>query len=153
VKEGREREFKDFGDNQESSDPSSPETFEKSILSWNIAEDNEKQAMFDFYKELIHLRKTHGVLKETDKNNLEVDISDGILILKRWKNDRQLVCYMNYNDEKSSVRVSNSWKGNMQRVLDSSEKNWGGKGTVTSSEITPGDILELPQRSIVIYSN
>ncbi|MGC9341570.1 MAG: DUF3459 domain-containing protein, partial [Bacteroidales bacterium] len=153
VKEGREREFKDFDDKQESPDPSSPESFQKSMLSWRITEDSEKQAMFNFYKEIIHLRKSHEILKETNKDNLEISNSDGVFKMERWKNDRKLICYMNYNSHKSSVQVSFSWKGNMKKVLDSSEKKWGGQGSTTSSKISTGEMLELPGRSIIIYSN
>jgi maltooligosyltrehalose trehalohydrolase len=134
-------------------DPSSPETFEKSRLSWGIDEDTEKKAMFDFYKELIHLRKDHKVLKTPDNRNLEITTESKIFILERQLENKKILCYMNFNEENNTVKVSFSWKGSMKKLLDSSERKWRGPGNAAPEIISSGDTIEVNGKSIQIYSN
>lgn len=153
VKEGREREFKDFHDKRESPDPSSVETYKNSQLSWNIQGDPEKSAMFNFYKEMIHLRKNNKVLKEPDRENMEISNDAGIFKLERWQENKRIICYMNYNSEKAITQVSYSWKGDLKKILDSADTLWRGPGSPSSSKISQADKLEISGKSIVIYSN
>lgn len=86
VREGRQKEFVDFQEKEFTpADPDSPEAFEESMLSWNIDQNKEKQAMYNFYRHLIHLRKNHPVLKVTDKDNLEIENHRKTYTLRRWQ--------------------------------------------------------------------
>lgn len=56
VSEGRRSEFKDF-DFNEVPDPSDPQTFERSKLTWADAAENRE--MLEWYRRLLQLRKQH----------------------------------------------------------------------------------------------
>ncbi len=56
VSEGRRSEFKDF-DFHEVPDPSDPQTFERSQLTWADAAENRE--MLEWYRQLLQLRKQH----------------------------------------------------------------------------------------------
>ncbi|WP_446741814.1 malto-oligosyltrehalose trehalohydrolase [Silvibacterium acidisoli] len=59
VSEGRKKEFVAFGwKPSEVPDPQSPKTFEDSKLKWEERSQPQHAAMLDWYRRLIHLRKT-----------------------------------------------------------------------------------------------
>ncbi|HEY0563983.1 MAG TPA: hypothetical protein VGC88_00290, partial [Terriglobales bacterium] len=56
VRKGRREEFPEF-EADEVPDPQSEETFRRSKLNWNL--DSEQREMLDWYRYLLHLRKTY----------------------------------------------------------------------------------------------
>ncbi|HEV2962519.1 MAG TPA: malto-oligosyltrehalose trehalohydrolase [Candidatus Angelobacter sp.] len=76
VSEGRRNEFKDF-DFQDIPDPQSIETFERSKLNWDLAEN--KNPVLDWYKALIVLRKQYILDSE---RTCKAEITNGILSMQ-----------------------------------------------------------------------
>ena len=154
VREGRKREFDDFyDDSNEAINPDDEKAFEDSKLSWNIENDSEKKAMFNFYRELIHLRKNHPVLQVPDKKNLEISEEGKLYILKRWRENRRLLAVLNFEDHQKSVSLQLKPGIKMEKVIDSSAKKWNGPGEISPVQISENDEIQVREKSIVIYSN
>jgi maltooligosyltrehalose trehalohydrolase len=99
LKGSRNQQFKDFGWDVGSNDPQSEETFIRSQLSWNHRITGDHAILLDWHRKLIHLRRTHPLLSNLDKNNFRADLigSQGIA-LSRHSADQslQLFCLFNF---------------------------------------------------------
>jgi len=85
VTEGRQREFAGFHRKaKELSDPQAPETFQRSKLNWSELDDPAHQDIFDWHRNLIHLRRAipHGtpVAVEYDELDRWLTLRRGSLI-------------------------------------------------------------------------
>ena len=68
VREGRKKEFLGFQkEGFEYLDPQSEETFRKSMPSWEYAETGRQQ-LREFYRELIHIRKSQPAFRNADRS-------------------------------------------------------------------------------------
>ncbi len=153
VRKGRNEEFKDFhDDNKEAPDPSSVNTFMRSKLSWQVHEDSQKKAMFDYYKTLIELRRTNRVLKYPDKENLIIKEDAKLFTLHRWQDDDHILCFMNYSDHTRNVKIPERKPGKWSKILDSSSEMYKGPGESAAPLISPGESTNISKTSIVIYS-
>lgn len=154
VREGRKQEFKEFfEDFNEANDPDSPETFEKSKLSWIIDSDAEKKSMFDYYRQLIHLRKTHPVLRFPDKDKLEISNDGKLFELKRWQDGHQLIAFINFEEDEKVVAVPEGLNEKMKKIFDSEDEKWNGSGREGPDSLKSGEKFKIQQKSLVIYSN
>lgn len=73
VSEGRKREFAAFGWAPEMiPDPESPATFERSRLNWNELGRSGHAGMVEWYKLLIHLRRTTPSLNDGTPGNVRL---------------------------------------------------------------------------------
>ena len=80
VTQGRRREFADFAAGNGFHDPQSPETFQKSKLTWGLAAQPEHAAVLRLYRDLIALRKRRPCLGNGRKDLVRVDINER----QRW---------------------------------------------------------------------
>ena len=81
VSEGRRREFAAFGwDPARIPDPEKHETFERSKLNWNETGETAHAAILDWYRRLIHLRRTSRSLNDGDLRNIHVSFDED----RRW---------------------------------------------------------------------
>ncbi|WP_213806471.1 malto-oligosyltrehalose trehalohydrolase [Granulicella sp. dw_53] len=77
VSEGRKREFAAFGWNPEQiPDPESPETFERSKLNWDEVHQGQHEEMFQWMKQLIHLRRSSSSLNDGDLGHVKVEYDE-----------------------------------------------------------------------------
>jgi maltooligosyltrehalose trehalohydrolase len=151
VREGRKKEFSDFYD-EEALDPDDAETFEASKLSWNIDDDDEKKGMFGFYREMIRLRKSHQVLRITDKDNLEITEHGKVFHLERWQGNQKITAFLNYGDEATDYTYAPGHEHQMKKILDSGERQWNGAGNVYPEVLQGQQTLLILEKSVVIYS-
>ena len=71
VTEGRRKEFASFGwDPQSVPDPQDVETFERSKLNWEELSQPSHAEMYDWYRQLLALRRTHVALTDGDRDRL-----------------------------------------------------------------------------------
>ena len=154
VRLGREKEFIDFYENSEDKgfDPASPETFNRSALSWNINQNPEASAMFQYYKSFIELVKKDPVLKHPDKENINATCDGNLLILERWLAEHHILCLMNFGKEDFQVKVPSSVNGHLERIMDSADKMWNGNGVVSKGSVSAESKTKVAAQSIVIYS-
>jgi len=77
VSEGRKRDFQLFGWNpDEVPNPEDPQTFLRSKLKWSELEEPEHHEMFQWYRDLMHLRRKSLSLNLGDFARMEVKYSD-----------------------------------------------------------------------------
>lgn len=125
VNEGRRKEFSSFNWKGETPDPRLEETFARSMLQWNI-NDEQHQKMLHFYKTLINHRKNQPALRSTDRTNCKAtaDTSASTIIVKRTSDEQELICYLNFSNIEYSI---NKEHVNWEVLLDSSSPDFGGK--------------------------
>jgi maltooligosyltrehalose trehalohydrolase len=154
VREGREKEFEKFYNSDDKSiDPASPETFNKSKLSWNIEDRYEYKAMFSYYQTLIRLRKEHPVLKHLDNNNLRISENGKLFIMERWHKSHFILVVMNFNNSDIVVHVPSDIKGNLTKIIDSASKEWNGPMELSPLTVTANQEIKISKESILIYSS
>jgi maltooligosyltrehalose trehalohydrolase len=86
VSEGRKRDFAAFGwDESTIPDPEAFETFERSKLNWSEVHEGCHQCMFQWVKDLIHLRRTTVALNDGDLGHLKITCreEDKFLVMER----------------------------------------------------------------------
>jgi maltooligosyltrehalose trehalohydrolase len=100
VNKGRKEEFSYFNWQGEPPDPRLRKTFTDSMLQWELLKEESHKSMRDYYRKLIALRKTNPALRKTDRNRTkaEVDETSRILRLRRWSEEQQLECVMNFSN-------------------------------------------------------
>jgi maltooligosyltrehalose trehalohydrolase len=91
VSEGRKKEFAAFGWTPESiPDPEKPETFQRSKLHWDEIGQGEHAEMLEWYRALIHLRRSlpslnNGEPRETralyDKQQMWISVERGDIVV------------------------------------------------------------------------
>lgn len=152
VQRGRKEEFKAFGWQQEAPDPQAPDTFMRSKLNWEKRLEGKQGVLYGFYKELIRLRKKVPALFNLDKNKMEVSgvETDKLILLKRWHNDNQLYCIMNFNKKDISI-TADLGGGEWLKIIDSSDKIWMGPGSSLPEKIKNKDNLTIKALSLALY--
>jgi maltooligosyltrehalose trehalohydrolase len=81
VKDGRRGEFAAFGWNSDDiPDPGKKETFERSKLRWDEVHEGLHAEMLEWYRKLIHLRRSSASLNDGDMGHVKVQFDEK----KRW---------------------------------------------------------------------
>lgn len=116
IKEGRKKEFERFFAEGEPEDSQDVATFNESKLNWEQRNSGTCKLMHDWYKSLIHIRKTNAALKTCDKKMLMADtIEERVLVLHRWSEDQSayLVAVFNFSEKPFLYRlpgIKPTWK-------------------------------------------
>jgi maltooligosyltrehalose trehalohydrolase len=158
VRKGRLAEFKDFaqqtGDpvaDQVLPDPESPVTFQQSVLSW----DNRSptgSGLFNFYRQVISLRKTRPALQGTARDSMIVHPAQGkILSFERKIINDELLIVLHFGDQRTTM--DNKTGAVLTKILDSTDPASAAPGNSTgpSSQIAPGASFELPPYSVIVF--
>jgi maltooligosyltrehalose trehalohydrolase len=152
VREGRKAEFAAFHAEGEAPDPDVLETFQQSKLQWDLLDKPEHQVMFNYYKELIALRKAHPALSNGDRSRITaMSYPDkNTLVVKRWEPRQQIVCILNFSKEKQAVPAEDSIH-NWELLLCSADEKWGGPCTDDGACQSVNKLIIQPE-SILIYT-
>lgn len=156
VRKGRKKEFENFKWETEPLDPQAETTFRASQLNWNRRWKGKHRIMLKWYKHLIHLRRTHPILRDFDKNNIRANpIGQRGLALLRQSDPGldHLLCLFNFSA--ASISYDMPYLGSKWvKLLDSKEDQWKGRSGKTQKEplsIYPGTVISLSSHSITIY--
>jgi maltooligosyltrehalose trehalohydrolase len=152
VREGRKAEFEAFQWANEPPDPQAMETFLRSKLDWGRRREGRGRVMWEFYRELLRLRREIPALAALDKNSLEVSgLEDPRLVfLRRWSAENQIFCVMNFDPQEATFNASLP-PGNWKKLLDSANKEWAGPGSPLPERIETGQALTISGRSFALY--
>lgn len=146
VRKGRKEEFEAFNWQGEPPDPQSEETFLRSKVSWQEREEGKHGVLLNYYKYLIKIRTEIPALSNLDKNRLEVhgDERQKVIYARRWnkENNNQVFLIFNFNKEDSRIHFRFP-EGRWKKVLDSSEKEWNGPGSLIPEIIECGWELSI----------
>jgi maltooligosyltrehalose trehalohydrolase len=161
VREGRRKEFEAFHSEMETPDPQSEETFFNSRLNWDFQNNEQYQVIYNFYKNLIFLKKNHNVLRILDNKNLKVEAfeENKLLTVERWVEDKSfetgsqsIFCVLNYNSSDMDVLLQIR-EGNWYKILDSADDVWKGPGRLSDDVPRASDTIKVRGESIVLYES
>ena len=130
VRKGRKREFRDFMKDEEPPDPAAEETFARSKLKWDFSWDGPKQAMLDYYKRLIGLRKKYAMfIMPANRDHVHAfQALEGDVVALHLETVHQcLVALMNFSEKALDVKITAKAFTNAELLIYSSHKQWGGE--------------------------
>lgn len=155
VRKGRKEEFEAFGWDEAAPDPQAAETFLNSKINPGLRFQHENRILFEFYKNLIRLRKEMPAFRQLSKDNLDVLCSEAekILFLRRWSGRDEAFCLYNFSDreQRTSLTLPN---GRWDKMLDSSEETWGGMGAAAEPVMESQSeklSIQMQAHSFVLY--
>ena len=151
VRAGRKQEFEAFHYADDPPDPESAETFLRSKLNWELRNQGQHKILLDWYRQLIHLRQTHPVLLNQDRNFIQAssDEDKQLVFVRRWNESSELIFVLNFNS--SPVTTALPIQRNAQKQLDSADKSWSGPGSDAPEHLTTGQEIKLQPTSVVLY--
>lgn len=154
VQEGRKREFKYFFSEGEGEfpDPQSRETFNNSKLNWSFKNNDQKRMIFEYYKELIRLRKNGSF--ETFRNTItriEVDEDHQLIRVSAEKKENgKAFAVFNFNSSAREINLPKSKSWNL--LIASADEKWGGAKKFPEM-FTENDSIDIPPNSLIICEN
>ena len=151
VRKGRAREFQAFRWKGEVPDPQSVETFNKCKLNWAFHQETKKRTLFEFYKKLISIRKTHPAFEISDRQLFDVQQpEDQKVISFRWHSAPSLWMILNFDQK--LVSFENPYPTEQfNKIFDSSEQEWLGPGSEPINSDPGLKQLNLQPQSIVLF--
>ena len=136
VSEGRRNEFAAFGwDPKLIPDPQSPQTFLRSRLNWDEAQQGQHAVMLDWYRSLIHLRRSAPSLNSAAPGKVRVDCDPRGKWLRMSRGEIVVLC--NLGEDACPFQVPSA-----SRILLAS----------ASTHSPAADVLELPPDSVAILN-
>jgi len=158
VREGRKKEFGHLDWSMEPPDPCDQKTFENSRLHWEKLNEEKHKVIHQWYKELIHLRRTRPALQSFDKDDIWVNTVGDTLQLHRRSGDgsSEVVCFFNFSESSSSCLALSAIHSNWKKIIDSNDKQWLMNGDAAKElppNIPAGNKLEIPPLTVAVYGN
>lgn len=152
VRRGRREEFSAFAWKGEPPDPQDPETYRRSRLNREKRRQGPNRTMFDFYRQLLRLRKELPALRHPDKENLESGTIAGSLALwlNRGRGPDRVIALFNFGREKVPLDFPAS-AGAWKKLLDSAEELWRGPGSRLPQNLNGPVPLVLSPQSCALY--
>jgi maltooligosyltrehalose trehalohydrolase len=151
VRQGRLEEFTSFGNQGAPPDPESEATFLSAKLDQEQRHLGDQRAIFDFYRELIRLRKDYASIPWMSRENLKVVAceEEQVLVIIRSSDDGQILCLFNYSDQNRVITPA-LVGGTMNILLDST--GYYHPGSVVTMYITrPETFQTLAPFGVVVY--
>jgi maltooligosyltrehalose trehalohydrolase len=156
VRRGRRAEFAAFQWQGEIPDPQDEATFLQAQLCHESRHSNHHRVLYDFYKELMKLRKTVPALADLKKESMNLRGYDNeqVLFVHRWSGDGQAIIIESFGQSEASVSLPIP-AGHWRKVLDSTDKKWQGGGSSTPEDLHSQETitLSLAPRSAVVFTS
>ncbi len=144
VRDGRRAEFSAFYREGEPPDPQAESTFLRSRLEHGLRNEGQHLMLWEFYRELIGLRKMEPALRELDASILEVAIneSNNSLQMQRSHGSDTLFVLFNFGERPNEYTCSVPL-GDWVRRFDSADKQWMGPGSKVPTAFKAASQLNL----------
>jgi maltooligosyltrehalose trehalohydrolase len=149
VREGRKREFAAFMAQGEPADPYAEQTFQRSKLDPALAQAGKHRELRDFYRTLIHLRKTLPALELLSKEHTAVHAfeEERVLLLHRWYGGDHVIALFNFGTAACALTLP-MLAGQWNKLLDAGE----GEGPFPAQIVSGGKVeLVLPAEGFALY--
>ncbi len=139
VSQGRKAEFGDF-EWTDFPDPEDDRTFNNSRLTTRENWGEQNVHLFNFYKDLITLKKTHPALQAADKERIEIKVHEERITVEvtRWNGANKLIALFNLNLEPLELEQSPG-----QQIMNSEWKQYGGTVEGEVKNLAHGNMLVL----------
>jgi len=107
VREGRKKEFAEFGWVGDIPDPQSEATFLGCKLNWNLYTEGQHRVLWNFYQELLRLRRDVPPLANLVKDATEVTpfTDQKVLLVRRWDASGQVLIVHSFDRIRASVNL------------------------------------------------
>ncbi len=140
---GRKDEFKHFSWT-EPPDPQSPSSFYSSRLSPLSSWSEQNEALFNFYRDFINLRRSHPVLASLNKFALNVSIAPTtrLVTIQRWNKQTSLIGLFNLTQEEIKLEPPPS-----RQLINSEWERYKGRQPNPSTFLLPGQIIVYEPQS------
>lgn len=150
VREGRKREFREFmKKGAEPPDPQSELTFYHSVIDVDGELSDNQLVLLRFYKVLIHLRKTHSIIRRCKPASIRAStVNEHVLLLERKNEGYSLNCYFNFGSEAFVKKTTSSSSEEVLLFSDASE--WHGGSEQPFRTLNGHEELVLPSGSFVV---
>lgn len=148
VREGRKREFAEFMIG-EPPDPYAEETFERSKLNHALAQEGRHRELREFYRTLIHYRKTLPPFELLSQDHMTVQAfeEEQVLLMRRWYGANQICAIFNFNTEPVTIQLPIP-EGRWDKLTDSDL----GQSELPDHLDSPGKIeMQLPAERFALY--
>ena len=151
VRRGRLEEFAAFGNQGSPPDPQAEETFLSAKLDPVQCQTGDQKAIFDFYRDLIRLRRECPSLASLSRAGMQVIASEDeqMLVIIRTAGDDQVFCLFNYSDQSRVIRPALAC-GTLRVLLDSSG-NLPTGSCVTVYSTRPNTFPTLNPFGVIVY--
>jgi maltooligosyltrehalose trehalohydrolase len=151
VSKGRRQEFPSFFDSDNFPEPQSEKVFQSSVLTFDLT--GQRRKLFEYYRELIRLKKTHPLWSSFDRGNFraEESCSHAIVITGKSAN-HSLTAFLNFGMGEVSFPLSLSQRRQSSVLIYSAARQWGGsfENPVISRDT---DKLMIPGFSMIVISD
>ena len=155
VTHGRHKEFAAFEWNIEPPDPQDEATFRRAKLNHSLHLEGDHRILYEFYRELIKLRRNVHALSNLNKENMEVIgfERENILVHHRWFITDEAISVFHFGALPLSIDLPFS-RGHWIKQLDSSEERWHGPGSVVPPEISceGGASLKIQPHTLILFT-
>jgi maltooligosyltrehalose trehalohydrolase len=151
VRQGRREEFAAFENHALPPDPQAEETFISAKLDQEQHHRGDHHAIFDFYRELIRLRKECTPLARLSREGMQVVAceEERVLVVNRSIGNVHLLCLFNFSDQ---TRVMNpSLVGGRMIVLLDSTGALPSGSSVTVYTTRPDTFPTLAPYGVIVY--
>jgi len=154
VRKGRQEEFAAFEWAGQIPDPQSPETFQGCKLNHALKSEGDHQALYNFVRELIRLRRALPAFSRNGWKEAEAIAfeREKLLWIRRWRGDDQAVMIVNLGS-KPATAVLPFPKACFRKLLDSADPRWNGSGSLCPDllEADGNASLSIAASSIVLF--
>jgi maltooligosyltrehalose trehalohydrolase len=152
VRRGRREEFAEFAWKGDVPDPQNDDTFLHSRLTPDEGRNPRQRLLYDFYRELLRIRKEHPALSHPAMERCQaIPLGEQTLLVKRWCDAHEAVLLLHFSSCTADLPVSPP-AGRWIKVLDSADPGWGGHGKALA-ELNSGHEcrITLSPRSFTLY--
>ncbi|OLP16761.1 malto-oligosyltrehalose trehalohydrolase [Leptolyngbya sp. 'hensonii'] len=151
VRQGRKQEFEPFHLQGEPPDPEAVETFTRCRLNWHLQREGRHKVLWEFYQMLLTFRRTHPVMRQRDRQSLQVTIEEEkrLLSLIRLGQDSSLLCLLNFNP--APVMLQAPTGRSARKLIDSADERWMGPGSQLPIDLPAQELITLPPESLMVY--
>ncbi len=155
VRRGRREEFAGFGWQADPPDPQSEETLQRSRLNHGLRQTAPHRTLWDFYRELLAIRRAYAGWGGPDEVDREVHLyeKDRTIMVRGPGREAETALLLNFGEKPAFL--SFVWPGGRwEKVLDSAEARWGGPGSPAPAALPPGGeiSLTLGPQSVVLFA-
>ncbi len=151
VRRARMEEFAASASQGAPPDPQSEATFLSAKVDQEQRQRGKHRAMFDFYRDLIRLRKECAPLAGLGRDNMQVIAceEERVLVVNRSVENVQLLCLFNYSDQTSVVGPA--LVGGTMTVLLDSTRSLSPGSSVTVYATRPDTFITLAPFGVMVY--
>lgn len=155
VRRGRKEEFAGFCWEGELPDPQDPATFIRSKLSHELKEKGQNRVLFEYYRNLIRLRKRINNVVGMSKERMEVQGLEQhkVLLVRRWSEEAEVTILYHFGSAPGTIALTLP-PARRHKLLDSADLRWNGPGSMMPEDLpSDGEVLLSPAPfAVVVFS-